>query len=288
VVATHSSHFLQGVLDDPNKPVTVIRLTRDEDVNNAAVLRRERLRELWKDPILRYSALLDGLFHDGVVLCEADSDCRFYQATLDTVVSQQDERAPDLLFTHTGGKDRLPTAIRALRAIKVDVQVIADFDVLNSKRLLKEIVDGLGGVWADLETDWNAVVSAARNLGSAPPMTAVRNEMTTALAAESGATLTRDAAERLRRPLKLEDGWARLKRGGLSMLPQGEESQRGQRLLGALDALGLHVVPCGELERWAPTIDGHGPPWVAAALEARVHEQAGPHAEFVRKLIGGG
>jgi hypothetical protein len=285
VVATHSSHLLQGLLDTQGANVTVVRLTRDGSKNVASVLGREQLRTLWSDPILRYSALLDGLFHRGVVLCESDSDCRFYQATLEATLLRDGKPAHDLLFTHTGGKDRLPTAITALRAIKVDVQVIADFDVLARETLVKQLVEGLGGKWSEIERDWKVVSSAIKQLGSAPPMTAVRTELEQALSAITDATLTRDAAQQLRGIVKLEDGWSRAKQGGLSALPQGAASESGKRLVSALGAMGLYVVPVGELERWAPSIAGHGPQWTAGALEVKIHEQTGEHAEFAERLV---
>jgi len=285
VVATHSADFLQGVLDDTAADVSVVRLVRDGDVNRASLLATEQLRTLWSDPILRYSSLLDGLFHRGVVLCESDSDCRFYQATLDALLGRENRPAHDLLFTHTGGKDRLPTAIAALRAINVDVQVVADFDVLTREALLERIVEDLGGDWNAVDRDWKVVHSAVEQLGSTPSMVAVKDEMTAALAGVADATLTRNVAERLRRIVKLEDGWTRAKRGGLAVLPQGDAAEAGTRLLAALRAMGLHVVSVGELERWAPAVGGHGPAWVAAALEAQEHEATGAHVDFVRQLL---
>jgi hypothetical protein len=285
VVATHSSHLLQGLLDTQGANVTVVRLTRDGSKNVASVLGREQLRTLWSDPILRYSALLDGLFHRGVVLCESDSDCRFYQATLEAVLLRDGKPAHDLLFTHTGGKDRLPIAITALRAINVEVQVVADFDVLAREALIKQLVEGLGGTWSEIEHDWKVVCGAINQLGSATPMTAVRADLEQALAAITDANLTREAAKRLRGIVKLEDGWSRAKQGGLSVLPQGEASESGKRLVAVLGAMGLYVVPVGELERWAPGVAGHGPQWTAGALEAKIHEQSGSHAEFVGQLV---
>jgi hypothetical protein len=51
---------------------------------------------LWNTPLLRYSSILDGLFHERVTICEADSDCRFYAAMLDAVIASKGEstRAP--------------------------------------------------------------------------------------------------------------------------------------------------------------------------------------------------
>lgn len=60
-----------------------MRLTRNGEINHAAVLNEQDVKDLWSDPLLRYSNVLDGLFHDAVVLCESDSDFRYYQAVLD-------------------------------------------------------------------------------------------------------------------------------------------------------------------------------------------------------------
>lgn len=286
IAGTHSADFLEGVLDSSQGSVTVIRLTRDGDDVSAAVLDRAQLEEVWSDPLLRYSRLLDGLFHVGVVLCESDSDCRFYEATLDSCLERAGQRPHDLLFTHTGGKHRLPAAIAALNAIDVPVQAVADFDVLSDEGLLKRLVDGLDGDWSALETDWRIVTSAVRQLGKAPPILAVREDVRAALDAAEGPTLTKDVAKRIRESTKIEDAWERTKAGGLAVLPQGEAISAAERLLGALAGIGLHVVPVGELERWAPEIGGHGPAWVAGTLEAKKHEETGGHADFVQGFAG--
>jgi hypothetical protein len=184
VVATHDSDVLTGVLDVPDADVTVVRLQWDGEVNHAAQLNPDKVRELWQDPLLRYSNILDGLFHEAVVLCEGDADCRYYQSVLDDVQTEDAEvkkdeteevvvRSPDLLFTHCGGKDRMPMVINALRAVRVPVRVIADFDVLRERQLLRQIVEGLDGDWTLLESDWSVVKAAldrgiVKCCGSAP------------------------------------------------------------------------------------------------------------------------
>lgn len=152
---------LRGLLDSSASNLTVVRLVRDGDVNRSSQLEPERVRELWRDPLLRYSNVLDGLFHDGVVLCEAAVGVRFYQAVLDPIAAGEPEsRRPDLLFTHCGGKARMKTVIEALRAVDVPVRAVADFDVLREKEPLRSIVQGLGGEWASVEDDWRVLKSA--------------------------------------------------------------------------------------------------------------------------------
>jgi predicted ATP-dependent endonuclease of OLD family len=65
VGATHDSDVLQGILDAQDVPVGVVRLVRDGNVNRASVLAPDDLRQIWRDPLLRYSNVLEGLFTAG-------------------------------------------------------------------------------------------------------------------------------------------------------------------------------------------------------------------------------
>ncbi len=270
IVATHDRDVLQGVLSAPDADVAVVRLVRDGDVNRASVLQPSDLRAMWRDPLLRYSNVLDGLFHLGVVVSESDSDSRFYSAVVDFV---RERSAPhDLLFTQSGGKQRLPTVMRALVGLAIPVAVIADFDVLRDKALLAELVGLLGGDWDAIETDWNAVTSGIGTLGSAPTITTVREELSDVLDQAEGPRLSKADAGRVRDITRVDDAWDHAKRAGVSSLPQGDATRHAASLLATLKAVGLFVVPVGELERWDPEIPGHGPAWVAHVLERRRHE----------------
>lgn len=286
IVATHSADFLQGVLDGDAATVTVVRLDRrDDDVNEIAVLQPEALKKLWGDPLLRYSSLLDGLFHRGVVLCEADSDCRFYQATLDATLARENQPAHDLLFTHTGGKDRLPVAISAMRAIGVNVQVVADLDVLAVGKKMKEIVEALDGDWTSFERDHQMVVLAVAQLGTAPKIRDVKERVGQELERLDGTVLTSEQARRIEGTVKVQSGWKHVKRGGIASLPRGQAFEAAERLLTAVREIGLHIVPVGETECWDKSIGGHGPAWVSEALEKYVHIRPGPHAEFIQAIL---
>ena len=107
IMATHSGDLLRGVLDSESKNVNIIRLTRAGTANRARQLDVDDIRRLWSDPILRFSNVLDGLFHDSVVVCESDADCRFYAAVL-KAIDGPDEPQPDAFFASSGGKDRVP------------------------------------------------------------------------------------------------------------------------------------------------------------------------------------
>ena len=80
------------------------------------ILGNDEIKSIWEDPILRYSNILSGLFHDKVVVCEADTDCLFYQSVLNALHDELEDNIPDILFTHCGGKQRLKVVIRALKS----------------------------------------------------------------------------------------------------------------------------------------------------------------------------
>jgi len=76
VVATHSSDVVRGMLAT-GSATSVARLVRDGHLNHASLLSSDEVSQLWSDPLLRYSLALDGLFHELVIVCEGDADCRF-------------------------------------------------------------------------------------------------------------------------------------------------------------------------------------------------------------------
>jgi AAA domain, putative AbiEii toxin, Type IV TA system len=285
IIATHSIDVVEGLLSEGGANVSVVRMTRSEKANHVSVLNPSDLREVWDDPLLRYSRLLDGLFHRGVILCEGDSDARYYGAHLDEL-SSGGTGSHELLITHCGGKQRLAMAIRSLRAIGVPIAVIADLDLLRERQRVADVVTALGGDWAPHQKDWMIVDSAVRGLAHNPSADYVREQLSEILGASAGA-LTREQSDRIRQVIRVESGWSSVKRGGMGELPQGDASDRGAHLLEALKGIGLFLVPVGELERWEPQIPGEGVAWVSEALERRTHEQADSAGRrFVREVLG--
>ena len=180
---------MQGALEAEG-PTTIVRLTRKGEINHAAVLNEQDVKDLWSDPLLRYSNVLDGLFHDAVVLCESDSDCRYYQAVLDAIGAQQPqdddgeppERGLQILFTHCSGKARMSSVIDALSAVKVPVIVVADFDVLREADHVKKFVVSVGGSFeGDIKQDLTVLQAALKSDAKVLRRTWLRDSFNTAL-----------------------------------------------------------------------------------------------------------
>jgi energy-coupling factor transporter ATP-binding protein EcfA2 len=267
-IATHSSDILQGVLDTNIPDVKILRIRRNGDNNTINILNNQSVRELWSDPLLRYSNIFDALFHEAVVVCEADSDCRFYSAMLKAALTTRssDSKQPDLMFTHCGGKARLPLVVRALRELDVPVHVVADFDVLSDEYILKSIVEGLGADWSTFSVDWKIVKSAID--GKRPELDAaqVRSELLKVLDAVVTTELPEKSRLELQSVIRRSNAWSIAKVGGKAFVPSGDPSKACDRLLTGLRRIGLHVVEVGELEGFARTVGGHGPKWVNEVL----------------------
>jgi hypothetical protein len=252
-------------------------------------LSNERIKELWGDPLLRYSNILDGLFHESVVVCEADADCRFYSAILDATMAgkSDDVIRPDLMFTHCGGKARLPVVIRALREVDVPVRAVADFDVLSEEEPLKSIAESLGIDWSEIQPDWRLVKSAVDSKKPDLNTDEVRKEICELLSAVTTTVFPPKVKTDIQSVLKRTSPWANAKLVGKAFVPSGDPSKACERLLSKLRVGGLHVVEVGELEGYVRTEGGHGPKWVNAVLtrELATDPELEAARRFVRALV---
>ncbi len=265
-IATHSSDVLQGLLAKHSSRVSVIRLQRKGTGGLAVQLPSADVTELWKDPILRFSNVLDGLFHDAVVVTEADADCRFYEA-LAAVVTPP-EQLPDIHYAYSGGKDRLPVVIKALEGLGVPVVTIADFDLLNNDKPLRHIVEAHRGHWSAIEPDWKAVKSAVEASSTFVGADQFKRDMQTLIKGiPPGGVVDKAVLSSVKKLARNASPWDAAKASGLASLPAGSPTAAAQRLLTALRAIGIFVVPVGEMEGFYKASGLHGPRWVEDVMK---------------------
>ena len=232
LISTHSEEFLKGLLDANSENVTVIRINRDSNINRMSVLQNDKIKKLWGNPILRYSNILSGLFHEKVVVCESDYDCLFYQAIIDSIYEHKNEIAPDILFTHCGGKTRIKDVVSALKAVNVPVAAICDFDILNASPNFKLITASFG-------IDWGVVLSA--------DMKIIYDSMN---AKNSSAN----------------NAWNQIKKVGKAGFI-GNEAVAYDKVEAVCKSAGLFVVPVGEMECFDKTVNREKKDWVHHVLE---------------------
>ncbi len=283
-IATHSGDFLRGVLDANSDRARIIRLQRNGNINVVAELTNAQIRTIWNDPLLRYSNVLDGLFHNKVIVSESDSDSRFYAALKDALFDPGSGRArKDVMFLQSGGKDRLPVVIQSMKNLKVPVCAIADFDVLNAEQPLRRIYESLGGDWSTIMPDWALLKKSIEDKKPELNSEEVSQEITKVLSGISDKVFPKDAREKIEKTLRRSSPWSVAKGVGKSFVPSGNPTQACDRLLANLRSVGLFVVEVGEVEGFARSIGGHGPKWVNAVLAKNLSND--PELETARQFV---
>ena len=97
-VATHSPDVLNGLINVAPDHLRILRMQREGSVNRIKELDKELIREISLDPLMKYSSVMSGVFHERVIICESDADCMFYSSILD-LSEVHGERRPDVLFS---------------------------------------------------------------------------------------------------------------------------------------------------------------------------------------------
>ena len=82
-VSTHSPNFVMGCIQS-GASINIVRLTYRDDIATARILDSQELLRLMRNPLLRSTRVLDGLFYEHVVVTEGDTDRAFYQEVNET------------------------------------------------------------------------------------------------------------------------------------------------------------------------------------------------------------
>ena len=228
LAATHSAHFLMGCIES-GVQAQVIRLTYQDGVATARQLRATDLEVMMRDPLLRSSSALSGLFHDGVCVGESDTDRAFYDEISHRLGT---DGARNTLFLNAQNKQTVARLIEPLRKMGVPAAAIVDIDVIKS-----------GG------KEWTDLLSAAQvPVAVHAPWSAIRASLVTAFT-KSGKDMKRDGGVAI---LKATDADAArvlfddLEHFGIFVVREGEV-ESWLKSLGAT---------------------GHGPPWLVRLFEA--------------------
>lgn len=215
-LSTHSEDFLKGLLDSGNQNIKVIRIRREGAINKSHQLDKNDIKNIWSDSLLRHSNILNGLFHTKVVICESDSDCRFYSAVLSSLYEGTNEISPDILFIHCGGKHRIPIVVKALKKLDVPITVITDFDILNDENPIKEIITDLNGNWDSIKADWKIVKSSIDSRRPELETKDLKIEVDTIFSSTSDKIMPKEKIQELNKLLKkhhpglMQKKWAKL------------------------------------------------------------------------------
>jgi len=231
LVSTHSPSFVMGCLQS-GKGLNIVRLTHDQSnkQSTARLLTSEKVTELFKDPLLRSTGVMQALFHQAVIVTEADSDRAFYSEMNERISDEAGSSLAGALFLNAREKSTIWTIVRPLRQMGIPAAGIVDIDFVK---------------------DAGQLFTRALEAANVPQNLHQHYQ---------------DMRANLKREL-LASGQDMKKDGGVNIL---SEDKRGlaHKFIADMAEYGIFVVPGGELESWLSSlgISGHGPKWLVEVL----------------------
>ncbi|CAM3470492.1 ATP-dependent endonuclease [Occultella aeris] len=283
IVATHSDDIVQGIASSAHEsaPVAIHRITRSSSQNHVSSIPTDAVRDLYADPFMRYSSVLDGLFYHGVAVCESFGDCTYYRAVLDSLARTSPH--VDIHFTQTGGKQRIASAVRSLRSAAVPVASVVDIDMLSNRTELKQLIDAHGGDIAGFDSRLRSVQAAVVSKGETVPRERLRSRVGPLLEL-APKDLSPEEIANVRQVLQARSGWKQMKISGVALL-NGDARAAIESIIDDLGALGIFIVPLGELESFHPAIGSRDKmAWLKQVMDERLHENEGVHSSFVEQI----
>ena len=259
-ISTHNIDLLRGMLEKNYARIKIIKINRTDNVNEFYVLDNDSIKVVSDDKNLKYSNILNGLFYNTVVLCENESDCKFYSALLEKI---DNDCYQNTLFCAVGGKDQFKIIIPLLNKLQINFLVIADLDLINNRDKLKDLINSI-------ETNKYNQISSIHNdfLNLFESKTDDQVKKQSEIKEEILSFITDtpymsdETASKIRQVLKNISHLKLLKNCGKSCLPAGECVQKYNQIINFLNKSNIFVVECGEIERFITEIDGHGSLWV--------------------------
>lgn len=286
-ISTHSIDFIKGVLEADSSRVKIIKIDRSENENKFNLVDNDSVAEIANDKNLRYTNILDGLFYDRLVLCENESDCKFYSAileNLDLTIYQ------NTLFCAVGGKDQFKKVVPLLKKLNIQYSIISDIDLINNKYNLKQLVNSIEfdcynqidarhtKFIEEFEKGMNSQVKTQQD---------IKTEINKMF--NSDKYISDETVKTIKEILKNTSSFKLLKSGGKNILPQGECVILFNQLKDFLNEHKVFILECGEIERFVPEVSGHGNIWVEktfAKYNDLNHSIYNEVKQFIKNVFG--
>ena len=247
-VSTHSPSFVMGCIQS-GAQLNVVRLTYRERQATARVLPNDEILRLMRNPLLRSTGVLGGLFYEFVIVTESDTDRAFYQEINERLLRFSPEFGiPNCLFLNAQNKQTVRTVIRPLRDLGIPAAAIVDIDIVKEG----------GTVWANFLESGFVPEIQRQSLATSRSLVLQKFE-------ECGRNMKRD--------------------GGIGLLVGGDQ-EAANNLFDQLAEYGLFALRNGEIESWLRDlgVDGHGPGWLIPLFEKMGDNP--DSAEFVKPSTG--
>ncbi|RRD31197.1 ATP-binding protein [Streptococcus minor] len=285
-ISTHNIDFIRGVLEEDSSRVKIIKIDRLDNYNTFNLVDNDSINRISSDKNLKYTNILNGLFYNQVVLCENESDCKFYSAILE---HEELTIYQNTLFCAVGGKEQLKKIVPLLKELNIDYRIIADIDLINNIDSLKQLLNS-----AIPECYNEIAVQHKKFLENFQKETNSQVKTQEVIRAEINSLFNEDkyisskTAEQMKSLLRDVNNLKLLKTGGKAVIPQGDCVRLFKQIVDFLKENNIYVLECGEIERFVPDISGHGNNWVEKTftkyedISADVYDEA---RKFIRTVF---
>lgn len=285
-ISTHNIDFIRGILENKSSRIKIIKINRNENNNEFHVIDNESISRIANDKNLKYSNILNGLFYNTVVLCENESDCKFYSAILEYLDSNIYQ---NILFCAVGGKDQFKIIIPLLQKLEINYKIIADLDLIDNRENLKKLLNSIE------ENKYDQISESHNNFlnlfeketdNQIKKQKTIKEEILKLFTKDD--YMSEETANKIKLTLKNISHLKLLKNTGKSCLPAGKCTMEYDKIIQFLNMNNIYVVECGEIERFITQIDGHGNNWVEKVfttyplLEESVYYDV---KEFIKKIF---
>lgn len=285
-IATHNIDIIRGILESKSNRVKIIKLEREENNNYFYTLDSEDINKISSNKSLKYTNILNGLFYNQVVLCEDESDCRFYSAILQCVDSKIYQNT---LFCGVGGKDQFKKIIPLLENIHIKYLIISDIDLINDKTRLKALINSIQeNLYNEIDPIHFTFLDEYEKKYAAilKKQKEIKDEINSTFT--KAPYISEQTIDKIIDILKIKRGINNLKESGKSSIPQGNAMRCFNEINHFLKTHHIHILECGEIERFIPDIEGHGDEWVTKVFDkygigSNVYQEA---KNFIREVFG--
>lgn len=265
-ISTHSIDFIKGILEKDASRVKIVKIDRDGDINHINLLGNDDISKISNDRNLRHTNILNGLFYNQVLLCEDESDCKFYSSILEHLNT---EVYQNTLFCATGGKDKFKLLVPLLKSLGIKYKIITDLDFINDNGKFSDLVKIIDGECDSIVEKHRAFIKIYQE--SANPTIENKKEVCLKikelLEKDKGELyLEKETIDYIGATLNKATVLGGLKKYGAKSIPS-KCYELYEEINNYLTLINIFPLKCGEIEGLIPGIFGHGIKWVESAFE---------------------
>ena len=195
-----------------------------------------------------------------MVLCENESDCKFYSTLLADIDS---DKYLDTLFCGVGGKDAFKKIVPLLKKINIKYSVIADIDLITNKKSMKDLLNSTKkSNYDQISKTHNNFIALfeKEKFNSIRKQAVIRKEIEKCFTTDE--YMTDDIAEKIKNLVKTPNNYRVLKEKGIFCVKNKTCKDEYNKIKEYLKKNNIYILDVGEIESFNPLGSYHGELWV--------------------------